>query len=190
MYVHHTTRQLFTLDLKTRKICGLSRCDFSRKRAVGDTSQTLTFLHHFSLCRVQWSSHWEDVRGEQNHTREVWVTSFRLAKRGHYIITVVPRKCPQSHREFVIKTCPSMCVTLNHTLTQTSHGVSPTKASWGLETETSLSQAEWQLLVHQLQHRDKLLQRTWEQTTLLMCLLFRDFSTSAFASQIEKLASW
>lgn len=43
--------------------------------------QTLTFLHHLSLCLVQWSSHWEEVRGEQNHTKDVWVTSAGLARK-------------------------------------------------------------------------------------------------------------
>lgn len=43
--------------------------------------QTLTFLHHLSLCLVQWSSHWEEVRGEQNHTKDVWVTSAGLAMK-------------------------------------------------------------------------------------------------------------
>lgn len=57
--------------------------------------QTLTFLHHLSLCRVQWSSHWEEVRGEQNHTRDVWVTSAGLAEKEqlHYNYSSTTHVC-------------------------------------------------------------------------------------------------
>lgn len=50
--------------------------------------QILTFLHHLSLCRVQWSSHWEEVRGVQNHTRDVCMTSAGLAEKRKKNITI------------------------------------------------------------------------------------------------------
>lgn len=54
-----------------------------------DLPQILTFLHHFNLCLVQWSSHWLEVRGEQNQTSDVWVASPGLKMRGNIITTVI-----------------------------------------------------------------------------------------------------